>query len=165
MAGEEAAAAAGPSSEQLLADGKEPASGGYDGKCVFCRIARREEPGTALLPCQVGRGGPAGGRVAAAAALVVLGSALPRAAAGSPRWGGLAGRSRRSAGPACGVRRQCGNGAAVSVLSELGWQLSHRGSTEGFAYENCRSNREILRVWRPSGPRSLSEEGGVFISS
>ncbi|NXO15352.1 HINT3 protein, partial [Oriolus oriolus] len=24
----------------------------YDGKCVFCRIARREEPGTALLPCE-----------------------------------------------------------------------------------------------------------------
>ncbi|POI20050.1 hypothetical protein CIB84_016204, partial [Bambusicola thoracicus] len=47
MAGEEAAAAAGPGGEQLLA-----ASGGYDGKCVFCRIARREEPGTALLPCQ-----------------------------------------------------------------------------------------------------------------
>lgn len=40
MAGEEAAAAAGPGGEQLLA-----ASGGYDGKCVFCRIARREEPG------------------------------------------------------------------------------------------------------------------------
>lgn len=82
MAAEEsavAAAAGGPGGEQLLA-----ASGGYDGKCVFCRIARREEPGTALLPCQVGRGGPAGGRVAAAAtatALVVLGSLLPRAAA------------------------------------------------------------------------------------
>ncbi|XP_025910394.1 histidine triad nucleotide-binding protein 3, partial [Nothoprocta perdicaria] len=25
---------------------------GYEGKCVFCRIARREEPRTALLPCQ-----------------------------------------------------------------------------------------------------------------
>uniref|UniRef100_A0A8C9FXP7 Adenosine 5'-monophosphoramidase HINT3 n=1 Tax=Pavo cristatus TaxID=9049 RepID=A0A8C9FXP7_PAVCR len=39
-----------PNTERSL--GKEPASGGYDGKCVFCRIARREEPGTALLPSQ-----------------------------------------------------------------------------------------------------------------
>ncbi|XP_043819348.1 histidine triad nucleotide-binding protein 3 [Dromiciops gliroides] len=29
-----------------------PAGDGYDPKCVFCRIARREEPGTQLLPCE-----------------------------------------------------------------------------------------------------------------
>uniref|UniRef100_A0A8C4UF60 Adenosine 5'-monophosphoramidase HINT3 n=1 Tax=Falco tinnunculus TaxID=100819 RepID=A0A8C4UF60_FALTI len=44
MAGDEAAgAAAGPGAGS---------AGGYDGKCVFCRIARREEPGTALLSCE-----------------------------------------------------------------------------------------------------------------
>ncbi|XP_037246854.1 adenosine 5'-monophosphoramidase HINT3 [Falco biarmicus] len=44
MAGDEAAgAAAGPGAGN---------AGGYDGKCVFCRIARREEPGTALLSCE-----------------------------------------------------------------------------------------------------------------
>uniref|UniRef100_A0A8C4U6W2 Adenosine 5'-monophosphoramidase HINT3 n=1 Tax=Falco tinnunculus TaxID=100819 RepID=A0A8C4U6W2_FALTI len=48
MAGDEAAgAAAGPGAGS---------AGGYDGKCVFCRIARREEPGTALLSCEVGEG-------------------------------------------------------------------------------------------------------------
>ncbi|XP_067149865.1 adenosine 5'-monophosphoramidase HINT3 isoform X2 [Apteryx mantelli] len=63
MAGEEAAAAAaapeaaGPGPAQPPAearpDGGEAGNGGgYDGKCVFCRIARREEPGTALLPCE-----------------------------------------------------------------------------------------------------------------
>ncbi|XP_072711898.1 adenosine 5'-monophosphoramidase HINT3 isoform X1 [Ciconia boyciana] len=45
MAGEEAAAGG--------AEGRDAGNGGgYDGKCVFCRIARREEPGTALLPCE-----------------------------------------------------------------------------------------------------------------
>lgn len=63
MAGEEEAAGA------AVAEGREAGNGGsYDGKCVFCRIARREEPGTALLPCQVGEGGPL--PPAAAAALV-----------------------------------------------------------------------------------------------
>ncbi|KAM7117830.1 adenosine 5'-monophosphoramidase HINT3 isoform 2-T2 [Ciconia maguari] len=45
MAGEEAAAGG--------AEGRDAGNGGgYDGKCVFCRIARREELGTALLPCE-----------------------------------------------------------------------------------------------------------------
>lgn len=50
MAGPEAASAA------AAAEGNGAGNGGrdgYDGKCVFCRIARREEPGTALLPCEV----------------------------------------------------------------------------------------------------------------
>lgn len=51
---EEGAAAAATAGE-----GKEAGNGGgYDGKCTFCRIARREEPGTALFPCQVGEGRP-----------------------------------------------------------------------------------------------------------
>lgn len=54
MAGEEAAAAA-------EGRGAGNSGGSYDGKCVFCRIARREEPGTALLPCQVGEGRPGSG--------------------------------------------------------------------------------------------------------
>ncbi|XP_005280263.1 adenosine 5'-monophosphoramidase HINT3 [Chrysemys picta bellii] len=52
MAGEDGAAA--PEAAQPPAD-PSPGSGGgggYDGKCVFCRIGRREEPGTALLPCE-----------------------------------------------------------------------------------------------------------------
>ncbi|XP_030801077.1 histidine triad nucleotide-binding protein 3 isoform X2 [Camarhynchus parvulus] len=51
MAGPEAAGAAAAAA----AEGSEAGNGdrdGYDGKCVFCRIARREEPGTALLPCE-----------------------------------------------------------------------------------------------------------------
>uniref|UniRef100_A0A8B9FEG5 Adenosine 5'-monophosphoramidase HINT3 n=1 Tax=Amazona collaria TaxID=241587 RepID=A0A8B9FEG5_9PSIT len=45
MAGGEGVAAA-----TAAAEGSEPGKGGnYDGKCVFCRIARSEEPGTALL--------------------------------------------------------------------------------------------------------------------
>lgn len=54
MAGPEAAGAAA-----AAAEGNEAGNGdrdGYDGKCVFCRIARREEPGTALLPCEVCEG-------------------------------------------------------------------------------------------------------------
>ncbi|XP_019393541.1 PREDICTED: histidine triad nucleotide-binding protein 3 [Crocodylus porosus] len=55
MAGGEAAA---PEDAQAAADagaaeGEAGGGGsGYDNKCVFCRIGRREEPGTALLPCQ-----------------------------------------------------------------------------------------------------------------
>ncbi|XP_075780228.1 adenosine 5'-monophosphoramidase HINT3 isoform X2 [Pelodiscus sinensis] len=48
MAGEDGAApeAAGPPAHPG------PGGRGYDAKCVFCRICRGEEPGTALLPCE-----------------------------------------------------------------------------------------------------------------
>ncbi|CAM4533858.1 unnamed protein product [Eretmochelys imbricata] len=50
MAGEDGAA---PEAAQPPADsGPAGGGGGYDAKCVFCRIGRREEPGTALLPCE-----------------------------------------------------------------------------------------------------------------
>ncbi|XP_036622255.1 histidine triad nucleotide-binding protein 3 [Trichosurus vulpecula] len=42
--------ASGSSAEEGAAAG--PAREGYDPKCVFCRIALREEPGTQLLPCE-----------------------------------------------------------------------------------------------------------------
>ncbi|CAM5132635.1 unnamed protein product [Natator depressus] len=49
MAGEDGAT---PEAAQPPADPGPAGSGGYDAKCVFCRIGRREEPGTALLPCE-----------------------------------------------------------------------------------------------------------------
>lgn len=79
--------------EAAAAEGSGAAfSGGYDRKCVFCRIARREEPGTTLLPCEVGERSRRGG--AAAARVLCRGRAgrasFPRPAAGrlSARAGG-----------------------------------------------------------------------------
>uniref|UniRef100_F6QNA5 Adenosine 5'-monophosphoramidase HINT3 n=1 Tax=Monodelphis domestica TaxID=13616 RepID=F6QNA5_MONDO len=53
MAGEQSSPASGstpsPTVEGAVAG---PSGEGYDPKCVFCRIARQEEPGTQLLPCE-----------------------------------------------------------------------------------------------------------------
>lgn len=58
-ASEDAQAAADAGAAEGEAGG---GGGGYDSKCVFCRIGRREEPGTALLPCQVRGDGSGSGR-------------------------------------------------------------------------------------------------------
>lgn len=83
MAGGEGVGAAAAAAA-AAAEGSEAGKGGnYDGKCVFCRIARREEPGTALLSSEVGHRRPAGGAPGATAPVLCHGCRSPAGSCGA----------------------------------------------------------------------------------
>lgn len=76
----EAAAAAQPAGspgEAPAVAAESPELANYSSKCVFCRIAAHQEPGTELLHCEVGCDArPGGGGI--------------RSAPGGSAWGGSA---------------------------------------------------------------------------